>query len=81
MRTTITLDDDVAAQIERLRRMRQQPFKEIVNEVLREGLRELDKPAARTRFKTRTFDGGRCLIDNVDDIAEVLAIAEGDAFK
>jgi hypothetical protein len=81
VRTTITLDDDVAAQIEQLRRSRRQSFKELVNEILREGLRQLDKPAARARFRTRSVDAGRCLIENVDDIAEVLAIAEGDAFK
>jgi Arc/MetJ family transcription regulator len=81
MRTTITLDDDVAAQIEKVRRAGRMTFKEIVNHALREGLQAMERPAAAKRFRTRSFDAGACLIGNVDDIAEVLAIAEGDMHK
>ena len=81
MRTTLTLDDDVAALIERLRQERQQPLKTVVNEVLREGLRQLRAPAAvRTPFVTRSVDLGRCRFTDVDNIADVLAVAEGDSF-
>ncbi len=41
MRTTLTLDDDVAAAIERLRRARDASLKDIVNEALRKGLSDL----------------------------------------
>ena len=41
MRTTLTLDDDVAAALERLRRARDASLKDVVNEVLRRGLSEL----------------------------------------
>ena len=41
MRTTLTLDDDVAAALERLRRARDASLKDVVNEVLRGGLSEL----------------------------------------
>ena len=37
MRTTVTLDDDVATKIERMRRERELPFKVIVNDALRKG--------------------------------------------
>ena len=40
VRTTITLDDDVAARLEQLRRERGSSFKEIVNDTLRAGLQE-----------------------------------------
>ena len=81
MRTTITLDDDVAVAIEDLRRARGQSLKEVVNEALRQGLRQLGDPPRSTRFRTRSVDLGRCLIGNVDNVAEVLAIAEGEAFR
>lgn len=82
MRTTLTLDDDVAAIIERLRRDRDANLRDIVNEALREGLKHMTAPRQKpTRFRTRTADLGRCLLANVDNVADALAIAEGDAFR
>ncbi len=82
MRTTLTLDDDVAAVIERLRRDRDANLKDIVNEALREGLRHLTAPRQNpARFRTKTADLGRCLLANVDNVAEALALAEGDAYR
>ena len=47
MRTTLSLDKDVAAQLERLRKKVDAPFKDIVNEALRLGLREMSAPPQR----------------------------------
>lgn len=81
MRTTITLEKDVAAIIERLRKARRQPLKAIVNEALREGLKHIAAPRVqRPVFETRVVDVGRCRLGNIDNIAEVLAVAEADAF-
>jgi hypothetical protein len=41
MRTTLTLDDDVAIQIERLRKTRDLALKDVINEALRRGLKEV----------------------------------------
>lgn len=76
MRTTLSLDDDVAMQLERLRRRRGVPLKRVVNEALREGLSRLDEPAPRTEFRTRTVSLGRCRLGSLDDVAEVLELAE-----
>jgi hypothetical protein len=38
MRTTLTLDDDLAAKLRDLAHRRKRPFKDVVNEVLRRGL-------------------------------------------
>jgi predicted transcriptional regulator len=82
MRTTLTLDDDVAAKIERLRRARDVSLKELVNEALREGLKHLAGPSRkRGPFRTEAVDLGRCLLGNVDNVAEVLAVAEGESFR
>jgi hypothetical protein len=81
MRTTLTLEDDVAVQLERLRRARGSTLKDLVNEALRRGLREMvSKPKKRRPFRTRTFDMGPPLI-NIDNVAEALAYAEGEAYK
>lgn len=82
MRTTLTIDDDVAAQLERLRRSRDSSLRDIVNDALRRGLREMGaRPKKREPFRTRPIDGVKPLLDNFDNIAEALAYAEGEAFK
>jgi hypothetical protein len=82
MRTTLSLDDDVAALLRRVLKARKASLKHVVNEALREGLRRMSEPPARTRpYRTTAVSLGRCLVDNVDDVAEVLAHAEGDAFR
>ncbi len=82
MRTTLTLDDDVAAKIERLRKARNGSLKDLVNQALREGLKHLGTPGPkRAPFRTETVDLGRCLLGNVDNVADALAVEEGEAFR
>jgi len=82
MRTTLTLDDDVAAEIERLRKAREASLKDVVNEALRLGVREMAAPAKKRKpFRTRGVDLGELLIPSIDDVTEALAIAEGEDFK
>ena len=83
MRTTLTLDDDVAVLLEKTRRAKGLSFKQIVNQALRAGLGQMTSPGGhrRQRFKTRQADLGRCLIASLDDVSEALAIGEGEAFR
>ena len=82
MRTTLTIDDDVAVQLERLRRDRELGLKELINEALRRGLRDMSgRSKKREPFRTQPIDGVTLLLDNVDNVAEVLAYAEGEGFK
>ncbi len=82
MRTTLTLDDDVAAVIERLRRARDANLKDIVNEALRKGLSDLSaRPKQREPSQTQVVDLGRMRLPSIDNISESLAIAEGETFK
>jgi hypothetical protein len=82
MRTTLTLDDDVAALLTRVREQRALGLKETVNQALRLGLREMNTPPRRrATHRTHSVSLGRCLIGDLDDVAEVLAATEGDAFR
>ncbi len=83
MRTTLTLDKDVAAALERLRRRGDTSYRDIVNDALRRGLQQIQlaarEPAAH--YRTPVSDAGACLVGSLDNIAEVLAVAEGEGFK
>jgi hypothetical protein len=77
MRTTLTLDDDVAVEVERRRRAGHRSLKAEVNELLRVGLLHVDEQRlAGTRFRVEPFSVGEVLID-VDDVNSALDIAEG----
>jgi hypothetical protein len=82
MRTTLTLDDDVAVQIEALRRKRRVSLKTVVNEALRRGLADADTSKRLPKvFRTRVFDAGTPLMPSLDNVAEALASADGESFR
>lgn len=77
MRTTLTIDEDVAFGLKKIREKdRDRSFKEIVNEVLRQGLK---RPAARKAepFRVKALDLGLMEGLSYDNIEELLDIAEG----
>lgn len=81
MRTTLTIDDDVAVQLERLRSKNEISLKDLVNDALRRGLRDMNAPQKKRKpFRTKTSNLGRPLI-NIDNVAEALAYLEGENFK
>lgn len=78
-RTTLTLDTDVHTALERRRRSRGTTLKQEVNDLLRAGMRREEEPAAsRERFQTAALSLGRSRIENFDDVAAVLELAEGE---
>jgi Arc/MetJ family transcription regulator len=80
MRTTITLDKDVASRLARMKKTR--PFKELVNDALRAGLDEMERTdSKRPRRYTIAAVKGRPRRTDLDNIAEVMAEVEGDRFK
>jgi predicted transcriptional regulator len=82
MRTTLTLDDDVAARLERLRRARDESLKDIINDALRRGLDDLTRrPQQREPFRTESADLGRLRLPSIDNISDTLAAVDGEAFK
>ena len=82
MRTTITLEDDVAVRLEREVRKRGASFKGVLNEVLRAGLDAIQKPQHERRvFRTQGFDLGESLVGSLDNIEEVLSRGEGEDHK
>jgi hypothetical protein len=81
MRTTLTIDEDVAVMLEQMRKARNAGLKDLVNEALRRGLRDMAaRPRSGRPFRTQSVDLGRVKVANIDNIAEVLAIAERENF-
>jgi len=81
MRTTLTLDPDVAALLKRAMKGGRR-LKEIVNQALRVGLSAgAPQPRPRERYRTAPFDSGRCLVGSLDSVAEALSVAEGESFR
>jgi hypothetical protein len=79
MRTTLSLDDDVAVLIEKARRKGDRSLTDVVNEALRRGLRDMaGARPPRARYSTPSSDLGRCYAGRLDDIAEALTVAEGE---
>jgi len=71
MRTTFTLDDDVAAEVERLRRQEGIGISDAVNRLIRAGLA---RPHRRRRYRHRVAPLG--LKVDVTDVAAVLEILD-----
>lgn len=78
MRTTLTLDDDVAVRLADEQKKRGTSFKDTVNAVLRAGLDTTARQTPHERFRTAGFALGPSLVGSLDNVAEVLARAEGD---
>lgn len=76
MRTTLTLADDVAAAVERVRRERSLGLSEAVNELVRAGLtkREPDRP-----FRQKAHNLGRGV--DFSNVAEAIETLDGPATR
>jgi hypothetical protein len=82
MRTTLTLDDDVAAKLKAEARRSGKPFKETVNDLLRIALSSRPRRAVRAAFKVNARDLGRLKPGlSLDNIGELLEHAEGPGHR
>jgi hypothetical protein len=73
MRTTLTLDEDVAAKLKAKSRRLRRPFRVVVNETLRRGL-----TAQHARFNITARDLGLLRLGvSLDNMSELIEHAEG----
>ena len=82
MRTSLTLDDDVAVLLQEEATRSRRPFREVVNQAIRLGLRTATPPERRERFRVKPhpfqFKPGIDLdkLNQLVDELEVEAFAE-----
>jgi hypothetical protein len=64
VRTTLTLDPDVARLLDEAMHRERKPFKQVVNEAIRRGLASRPAHGARTRYRVRVHDSA--LLPGID---------------
>jgi len=75
MRTTVTLDEDVAAMLKRAARERGAPFKRVLNDAVRAGLAP---PRAAKRYRLPTVAMGLRSDINLDKASRLAAELEDE---
>jgi len=84
MRTTLTIDEDIAVRLAEIRSRDGERFKTLLNRVLRAGLAELDAGGRRATgrtFSTKTYPA-RCLLpEGTTSTHDMLAFGEGEDRK
>ncbi len=81
MRTTLTLDPDVAAKAKTGAAQLGRPFREIINAALRVGLDQVLNPPAAKPYRTQAHPLGLRRGFSYDNIGELLARMEGEDFR
>jgi hypothetical protein len=82
MRTTLTLDDDVAAKLKAESRRAGRPFREVLNETLRRGLTHRRIATPRQPFRINARDLGNLKPGlSLDNVAELVEQVEGSLHR
>lgn len=77
----MTIDDDNAVRLERLRKQRDAGLKEIVNEVIRQGLDAVEAPSnKREPIRTLVFKGAEPLYRNPQELKELVERLDAEEF-
>ncbi len=82
MRTTLTLDDDLAERLNAEAHRTRRPFRAVVNEAIRAGLASRRVARATLPFRVVTRDLGELRPGlSLDNVAELLEQVEGPRFR
>ena len=80
MRTTLTLDDDNAVRLERLRKERDVSLKDVVNQAIRCGLNEMETPPKRNEpYRTKVMNLGKSLFDSPEELKAMIRQLDEEA--
>jgi hypothetical protein len=81
MRTTLTIDDDVASKAKEAVRITGLPFKSLINRALRIGIDQVVSPPETKPYRTRGTPMGLRKGLNYDKVADLLSLTEGEDFR
>jgi hypothetical protein len=78
MRTTLSIDDDVLEKAKAAAAKRRLPFRTVINEALRAGLRTMATPPDAVTYQTKPHKLGLKAGKDLDNIQDLLAQIEGE---
>ncbi|MEW6112543.1 MAG: DUF2191 domain-containing protein [Thermodesulfobacteriota bacterium] len=78
MRTTLSIDDDVIKKARSIAAKSRKPFRMIINEALRAGLKEVGRDAKQRKYRTEPHAMGLRAGRNIDNIQDLLGHVEGE---
>jgi hypothetical protein len=81
VRTTLTLDDDVASLLEKELRRTGQPLKQTVNNLLRAGLQQAAAPVKPPKFKIKARAIGLPKEWTSGSVSELIEMLEGPGYR
>ncbi len=83
MRTTLTLEPDVEAQLRAVEKRTGAGRKAVINAALRRGLKELESEVPRRSepYRTPPHDPDPPAVTGVHSVHDLLAFAEGEDFR
>jgi hypothetical protein len=81
VRTTLTLDEDVAVKIKNEVRKRGKPFKQVVNETLREGFALREARQKQPPFRVKAWPMGLRPGLSLDSISALIEQVEGPFYR
>ena len=80
MRTTLTLDEDVAQEAKMASKRMKLPFKKVVNTALRLGLKKIEEKEKTRVYRTKPHKMGLRSPYQLDNIQELISQIEGESF-
>ena len=82
MRTTLTLDDDVAVLVRREIKRRNASLKQVINDALRQSLDQRARAVPeQPLLRVTPWDLGGSLVGSLDNVEEVLSRVEGERHR
>lgn len=78
MRTTLTIDDQIMAELKERAHRENVPLKQVVNQVLRRGLQAGGPRHPRKPFRAKTFAMGQPLVPSLDKSLALAAALEDE---
>lgn len=74
----MTLDEDVAQKTKQLAKILKKPFRRVLNDALRKGLDQIEKPQKRQDYRTHPHEMGLREGLSIDNVQDLLACVEGE---
>ena len=81
MRTTLTIEPEVASLLKKFIKETGLSLKSAVNELLKRGLMDSKKKDATRKYTTKSHDAGEVLVPDIENIGALMSMLDEEKFK